>query len=230
MPSEMTALAPETKKTARRNRGAHGFELPDGTPVPSVTTILGNLGWKSYGLMYWAWNLGKQGKDFRDERDKAAEVGTVCHAWASADIAGKPKPAFDLPEDMAKKAADSFQAYLDWRAMTRLDLIATELALVSARWKFGGRLDAIAVWEGAPRLIDFKSSKSLYPDQIVQIAAYVALWNEHKPDMKIAGADILRWAPDGSFVHHAFTLDKLRVGWQVFAHALALHQLKGDLK
>ena len=60
-----------------------GYYLVDGTRVPSVTTVLGRFK-ESGPLIHWAWGLGIQGKDYREERDKAADAGTLAHAAVAA--------------------------------------------------------------------------------------------------------------------------------------------------
>lgn len=210
--------------------GKHAFVLRDGTEVPSVTTILSNLGWKSYGLMYWAHALGKAGKDLREEREAVAEVGTICHAYAAADIAGRAQPMFDVPAAQLDKAERSFASYLQWKAMTRLELLAPELPLVSEQHRFGGRLDAVVSFDGVAGLLDFKSSKALYPDHIVQVAAYAHLWNEHKPDLPLDHWHILRWVPDGAFSHHALSSRQIELGWAAFLACMDLQRIKKELK
>jgi hypothetical protein len=206
------------------------YRLKDGTEVPSVTTLLGHLGWKSYGLMFWAHKLGKAGIDLKDERAKLADVGTMCHAFAQADITGKPRPQFlEADADQRQKAEDAFRGYLDWKASTRLDLIASEVALVSETHRFGGRLDAITAREGEAGLLDFKSSKDLYPDQIVQVAAYDALWTENRPDVPLTSWHILRWRPDGAFVHHTLSRTVLDRAWEAFRCCLQLNGIRKDL-
>ena len=195
-----------------------------------MTSILGNLGWKSYGLMYWAHALGKAGKDLREEREAAAEVGTICHAYAAADITGKPQPVFDVDAEMLSKAERSFASYLSWKGMTRLEMIASELPLVSETLRFGGRLDAVAAFDGAAGLLDFKSSKALYPDQVVQVAAYAHLWNEHKPEMPLGHWHILRWSPDGAFTHHALSQAQIDFGWRAFLACMELQAIKKELR
>ena len=62
------------------SRPKGGYKLADGTKVPGVTTVIGKL--KDAGpLMYWAWQQGVEGKDFRETRDAAASAGTVVHAF-----------------------------------------------------------------------------------------------------------------------------------------------------
>ena len=41
----------------------------EGQRLPSVTTVLSRFK-DSGGLIHWAWSLGKEGKDYREERDK----------------------------------------------------------------------------------------------------------------------------------------------------------------
>lgn len=201
-----------------------------GDKVVSVTQAIGNLGWKSYGLMLWAYGLGKEGKDLEKTRGDLADAGSLCHAMASADITGRPAPKVDLPEEVAKKAADSFGAYLDWKRSTRLELRASEVAMVSEEHRYGGCLDAIAVFGGAAGLLDFKSSKALYPDQIVQLAAYWKLWEENNPDLPLSHWHVLRWAPDGGFTHHSISRQAMEAGWEAFLCCLRLHTLKKAIK
>jgi hypothetical protein len=206
------------------------YLLKNGTEVPSVTTLLGNLGWKSFGLMFWAHKIGKQGLDLKDERTKLADVGTMVHAFAEADITGRPQPEFlEATAEDRQKAQDAFRGYLEWKASTRIDPIASEIALVSERYKYGGRLDAITSRDGDAGLLDFKSSKDLYPDHLVQLAAYHVLWSENRPDIPLTSWHLLRWRPDGSFVHHLITRTLLERAWQAFQCCLQLNAIRKDL-
>ena len=49
------------------------YKTQDGVRVPSVTTVISRF--KEAGaLMYWAWNEGKEGRDYRETRDAAADA------------------------------------------------------------------------------------------------------------------------------------------------------------
>lgn len=65
-----------------------GYHLKDGTRVPGTTTIIGRFK-ESGGLIWWAWDLGMKGLDYRDVRDKAADAGTLVHAMVEAHAAGE---------------------------------------------------------------------------------------------------------------------------------------------
>jgi len=204
----------------------------EGEKIPSVTQILGMLGWKTYGLTWWAWNLGKEGKDLRGEREALATVGTLAHAMAACHIRGHdPEPVLeDVLREEATKVRGAFDAYLAWRNSTKLELVGSEVSLVSATHRFGGTMDAVGMLAGAPALLDFKSAKALYPDVIVQLAAYSALWDEHHPDLFIRSWHVLRWAEDGSFAHHSIPERKIQAGWEVFKHARAIYDLKKTIE
>ena len=47
-----------------------------GKRLAGVTTILNNLGWSKGALMWWAWNEGMEGRNFRDTSGQAAQAGT----------------------------------------------------------------------------------------------------------------------------------------------------------
>jgi hypothetical protein len=200
-----------------------------GAKVSGVTTILGSsLGWKSPGLMWWAWKLGSEGKDLREERNKAADAGTLAHACAEALITGQPLP--EIPEEHRAKVEGAVAAFKAWREQTRIDLVASEVPLVSEKHGFGGCIDAVGTGAEGAILIDFKSSKDLYPDTVVQVAAYRALWNEHHPDVQIASCHVLRWDPEGGFHHHKLSDLSVAAGWRVFLACLEIYNLRKTVK
>lgn len=161
-----------------------GYYLQDGTRVPSVTTVLSRF--KDAGpLMYWAWELGKQGKDFRQERDKAADAGTLAHAAVESWVRKAPQ-VFEGPEDIVGKAKTAFGAFLRWAEQTKLTIAQVELPLVSEKYRFGGTFDAILV-NGKRAMGDWKSSNGIYGEYLAQIAAYGILWEENFPDQPIDG-------------------------------------------
>ena len=193
-----------------------------GTKVPGVTTVLGSsLGWKTPGLMWWAWKLGSEGKDLREEREKAADAGSLAHACAEAIITEQPMPA--IPEEFASKVSGAVAAFNAWREQSRLELVASEVPLVSESHKYGGCLDAVGTFNGSAALIDFKSSKELYGDHVVQVAAYAKLWTENHPDLPIRAWHVLRWSEDGAFHHHSLSEAQIESGWRVFLAALTIY-------
>lgn len=197
----------------------------DGDSVPGVTTVLNNLGWKAPGITWWAWNEGKAGRDFMETLDAAATAGTLAHAMIESDL--KTGDVY-IPEgtepEIEAKAQAAFDAWLEWKSMVKFELIASELSCVSELHQFGGTID-IALVMGNRRIIDIKTSKAVYADHKIQVAAYMNLYNECYPDKPVINCHILQLGKeDGSFSHHFYK--NLDAEWTVFKHLLEIHRLK----
>lgn len=213
--------APAAKKN--NSMPTNDYRLRDGTAVPGVTTVLGSsLGWKSSGLMWWAYRLGKEGKSLQDERNKAADAGTLAHACAEAIVTSRPMP--DIPEEHRAAVYGSVKAFRSWRDESKIELSVSELPLVSEEHGFGGCLDAVGVMDGDAVLVDFKSSKDLYGDHVAQVAGYSLLWDESHPEMPLRGWHVLRWSPDGGFAHHSLSQSQISSGKRVFLAALTIYR------
>lgn len=188
------------------SRPTDGYRL-DGERVPGVTTIISRFK-PSGGLIHWAWQQGKDGKDYRETRDAAADAGTLAHNMVEADIYGTAFDTSSYAPELVAKAEGAFKAYQEWRQQTHLEVAEAEISLVSRRHRFGGTLDALFV-RGHLALGDWKTSNAVYADYLIQLAAYQILWEEQYPDRPIQGGfHLLRFtkpehADDPvSFAHH----------------------------
>lgn len=207
---------------------ANVYRLADGTRVPSVTTITSRFK-DSGGLIHWAWDLGMQGKDYRAERDKAADSGTLAHEMIEAEIRGKPWEApAGVADETLGKATAGYEQYQTWRDQTRLELVESEVLLVSEAHRFGGQIDAIGRIGDELCILDWKTSNAIYPEMLVQGVAYMQLWNENHPDRWVTGGiHIGRFSKEfGDFAHHHFGHGLAEV-WETF---LKMRDLYDDLK
>ena len=221
-------------------RPRQGYKMQDGRRVPGVTTILSHMDGDPGGLMHWAWNLGMEGKDYRLERDKAAGIGTIAHELIDANMLGKPEPEltaehFGVDEEnwpaMMSKARKAFGAYREWRSSIALEVVATELPLVSEWWQFGGTFDMLARLNGKLVIVDWKSSKSLYPKAIAQCAAYTLLVYEKLGMWCSGGAHLLRVGKEhGDFHHHYWDDDILDVARNAFYACQVVYDANKILK
>lgn len=164
---------------------------PVGTayPVPSVSEVLGRYK-NSDGLIRWAARVGSAG--MAASKIEATGVGGAVHdaielticggapAWgALARLEAKPQ-AFEM-------AARAFKAWLRWwggdttfsAPPQAWAWIETEMPYVSARHRFGGTLDALAVYDGCVILLDWKTSKYIGFDYVLQAGAYATLVAEN---------------------------------------------------
>lgn len=205
-----------------------------GKRVPSVTTILNNAQ-NPGGLIHWAWQTGMDGKDYREERDVAAEIGTMAHKMAEEharfganfdeDIVAKQ---FGVDSEKAAKAMVAFKAFLDWKRNSRLEITDQELHLTSEQYGYGGTFDALLV-NGRRAMGDWKTSSGIYPQHLAQVRAYGQLWEENFPDQPIDGGyHIIRFDREtGGFTHHYwpnFEVDGRDLALEKFHHSLAIYE------
>lgn len=179
----------------------------DGERVPGVTTIINRFK-PSGGLIHWAWQQGKDGKDYRETRDAAADAGTIAHDMVEADIYGAQFDRSQYNPELLEKADGAFKAYQEWKAQTQLEIAESECSLLSYAHRFGGTIDAVVI-RGALAIADWKTASGTFPDHLIQLAAYVLLWEENYPERPITGgAHLLRFSKQATpndpiaFTHH----------------------------
>lgn len=182
-----------------------GYTNAAGKKIPGTTTIIGRFK-ESGGLLQWAFKQGQSGATtLYEERDKAAEAGTIAHDMIEAAILGKPQPVENAADDILKKAQNAFEQFLEWQEQTRIKIVATEQRYVSESLQYGGTVDAIGEnAKGQCVLLDWKTSNAIYQDYLIQLGAYALLLEEcsaYRP----TGFHLLRVAKEsGDFHHHFF--------------------------
>ena len=197
-----------------------GYKLANGDSAPGVTTIINRFK-DSGGLLYWAFGQGKaaergQISNLYEKRDEAADAGTLAHALVEAYINGDTLP--ELPENgIGLKAQQGFANYLHWQEDNKIEVVLQEMQLVSETYKFGGCPDAMGIdSRGDLAILDWKTSDGVYPDYLIQIAAYRHLWEENNPDQPITGGfHLLRFSKEhADFAHHYWS--ELDDAWEQF--------------
>jgi hypothetical protein len=93
-------------------------------------------------------------------------------------IHGRPLDTTQYPTALVAKAEPAYAAFREWAEQSRLEVVETEVQLVSEKYRFGGTRDAILVG-GKRALGDWKSSAGVYPEYLCQLAAYGILDEEH---------------------------------------------------
>jgi hypothetical protein len=227
--SALSAVSPGKGATSTMPLGLvmsqdHRYWFNGEGPRPSVTTVLEVL--SKPALVYWKGqevarailrdpvaftNEIKNGDEYAikwamqksdEQRDKAARLGSSIHLLA--DMVSRP----------SEKAVDGFQVsdeekpYLEaWKRFTAF-LEAQGASIVSSEhavWGEGyaGTYDLIVQMDDALWMVDIKTSKGIYPEYALQLAAYghaagIILPNDPKlyPMPKIDRYAVLHLRPD----------------------------------
>lgn len=214
--------------------------------IPSVTTITSRFG-ESGGLMYWANAVGQGERDCEDQvpcqkcgrrkgkfhydATQAASIGTLAHAMIEERIKGVEvdQELFDdLTAGGVSKARECLDTFDRWYKNYHVEVVETEMRLVSEKYQYGGMFDAIWRVDGVLSLGDWKTSKDLYPDYVAQMGGYVVLIEEFGAWGKVEQVDILRLSKEtGAFHHHSWPRSSLQPAIDYFLHARTLF---GDAK
>ena len=192
-----------------------------GEVLPGVTTIINQL--DKPALIQWAWKLGKEGKDWKAERDSAGDIGTLVHElvmsyWTKEEV---DLSGYTLEQcDMARTCAEKIHS---WTDLEDIEPILVEIPLVSEVYKFGGQPDLYAKVNGRNRLIDIKTSSGIYDSHWLQDAAYGILLRAAR-GFKVDEYQIL-WLPKDNRFDCPIRTD-LRKEQKIFRHLLGIYQLR----
>jgi hypothetical protein len=168
----------------------HNYYLDGRGPITSVTTILKVVD-KSGPLVGWAKRITAEAavrhaaelpawvKDFGDDgavgmltkasnviRDKAANAGSEIHTLAEAIVKGSE---VEVPVDLAPYV----NSFLRWRTDFEPEYLAAE-EMVYSHHGYAGTFDAICRIAGETWMLDYKTSKGVYAETALQLAAYAA--------------------------------------------------------
>jgi hypothetical protein len=219
---------------AKKTKAHQRYRLKDGTIVPSTTTIINELGWNKNALVAWARRVALAGNDPDKVRDQAADIGTLAHYMIECHLKGEEPDISEYGQADIDKAENCYLNYLEWEKEHVDEVWHSELQLVSEVHKYGGTMDLVGVIDGKPSLLDFKSSKGIYPEFKIQIAAYLQLYFENfrrDNSPALLTGHILRLDKSGDgFEHHVLgrltDADAMQHPWEVFVHCRQLYDLK----
>lgn len=155
----------------------------------------------------------------RRKAKDAADLGTACHDAFEAIILGREPE--NLPPELIEPTLD----FKRWRLTSDIEIIATEIAVASARHRYGGRIDAIGYSpsRGGFGIVDFKTSKSLkYGNEFsYQVGAYAGAASEQY-GVKFSWAEIVRFGKTAPFDSESRPVIDIKTALDGFLYALEL--------
>lgn len=187
--------------------GKRHYCLPDGSKVPSVTTILDKTKpqEKREALANWKKAVGEQRA--QQITTEAANRGTRMHAYLET---------FVISGDMKELPTNPY-AHPSWYMAAEV-ILQGLLPNVTEYWGvevplfysglYAGTTDLIGAWKGVPAIMDFKQTnkpkkREWIEDYFLQLAAYAAAHNEMHGTTIDQGVILMacqpKLLPDGSY-------------------------------
>ena len=174
-----------------------GYYL-DGEKLPSVTQVLGLAAFvPTDALCTWASKLAREGKDWREERNRAGMVGTAIHD-AIEGYPNLPREDDRLTDEEVLRRMNAWEAHGDWVARHRPKVLLQELQLISPSLRVGGTPDLILKLDDTPVITDHKSSKQVDAKAVAQVGTYAFMVQE-VTGVEVQGGIIFHHPPPDSF-------------------------------
>lgn len=151
----------------------------------------------------------------------AADLGSACHNAFEAIILGKELETY--PPELKEPIA----AFKDWRLGpgSDIEIVDTETAVASLKYKAGGRLDAIGYSEsrGGWGIVDYKTSSGFYGNEYAyQVGGGYALMVEEMFGIEVAWGEIIRFGKKPPYDSEGRPVVDMEICKQGFLHALGL--------
>ena len=152
--------------------GKRYYQLPDGTRLPSVTTVIGAKGKAS--ILAWRKRVGEEeaNKISRKASSRGTNVHTLCERYLNNEPVGEIMP-------------DAKAMFLPLKPLlNRINNIHyQECTLWSINLGMAGRVDCIGEFDGVLSVIDFKTSKRIkkredIDNYFAQCVAYACMYEE----------------------------------------------------
>jgi len=186
----------------------HIYTTEDGQVIPSVTKIMAPL--DSY---YRA-----SEKTLRPYAGRGHDVHALTEFY---DNTG------DKPDDMNPQYAGYLKGWVDFRRDHGFEPIAIEERVIHEEHLYAGTIDRVGRLRGRMSIVDVKTSQKLGPAVGVQLAAYVAAWNDNPYNPKSYGRFAVQLSEDGTY--RLIEYDSPR-DWPAFLACLDLKRWIDEVK
>ena len=226
----------------------------DGEYIPSVTTVLNSIAkpallpwavkegadwFKANCLNYESFHDNDKAIDavvkgikgaYRKKSEGAMNIGDILHKWCEGAILWKlgKGPIPEMPDN--PKVKESIDNFREWVSSNEVEWLSAEEKLYNRKYGFAGTVDAVAEVNGEFAVIDFKTSKRIYNEYQLQVAAYAETVED------IYGRDVdccwlLRFDKfDGSFEDVRISGDEHADNFTAFHGAKMLYSRLNTLK
>lgn len=148
----------------------------NGNFFPSVTTILQAYP-KDAGFYKW---LKDVGNDADAVRDAAGDRGSTVHKLTELYDDGMEVSLLnkDGKINFSMQEWAMFERYVNFRQRFPIEILASEMQLISETYQEAGTLDRYIVLNGKRMIIDIKTSNQVYDHYWLQLAAYKRMFEE----------------------------------------------------
>jgi hypothetical protein len=168
-----------TKKLDVYHQSAIGL-LPDET-IKAIDAIAESRWVAENETAFW-----KSGKM---QGDEAADIGTMAHAWIESHLKGVDVGLEALP----KLAQNAITAFLAWEKLHKLEVLKTEQTFYNCPLHYAGTADCVAMVDGELTLLDWKTSKAIWLEMVLQA------WGYALADETSSGSRLYRQVAIGRF-------------------------------
>lgn len=196
--------------------------------LPGVTTITKLLNMPF--LVKWANKLGKQGIDVTEYVENTARLGTLIHTIIESHIEKKEITLENYTDDEIELASAIFYThYMPWENNHIVEPIFVEKQFES-NLKYQGIIDFYCKLDGKYTIIDFKTSKSISNEHLLQVSAYKNLMEENNyPVEQLLILDIKKDI-NSKLEEKYLSLDDSQNYWYIFLRLLDVYYMKKELK
>lgn len=204
------------------------YRLPDGTPVPSVTTVINVLGLNKQALIAWAARLAAQGIDPLKYRDEVADVGSCAHEMVRAYFAGQEPNLAPFSAEQIALAKNALASFRQWIGKRKLEPILVEHPLVSTKYRVGGTIDWYGLIDGVHTLVDFKTASAIHLEHRIQVTAYREILREHGYPVK--AVRIIRIGREEGDEFQDYKVRRFREYLELFKLARRIYDIARELE
>lgn len=222
----MSLTAKKKIEQTRATKTHQKYFVQDGTQVPGATTVLSVL--NKPALVAWANRIGLEGVAVGAYVDSLASIGKAAHGLLEAQLQGEEFDAGDYTPNELTAAQRSVAKYEEWAKKREVQIIASEVQMVSEVHRFGGTADAILMIDDCLTVCDFKTGKGIYSEHTYQAAAYAELAKENGYPIEAIRILNIPRSESESFQERALT--DWSAEWGVFLAALSVYRAQKSLE
>ena len=165
---------------------------------------------------------------YRSKSHDAINIGNITHNWVEEAINWKLEGG-EIPKmPKQEEAVNSIEAFKDWVSQNVVEWKSSEEKLFNRKYRYAGTVDARAIINGEYCVIDWKTSKRVYPEYYLQVAAY-AKAVEDMHGIPVDATYILR-CDKASGKFEAVRSTEIEENFQAFLAAKTLKQRLKNIK